>query len=265
MFTQPAATEDDALLAPADPVAGSGGRAFLWLLAIPVVLIVIDALVFWMAERGAIARMPAAFKLSDKSSILSYLLPFAWLAMAINLSRAQRRHDSAVFRTLFWITVVLGLDDSLELHEAFGGWIGHRFAGLPLLSGDHYGELLVFAGFAIVMPVCLARAIRRSPPIDRGWGILFFILLGMGAVFGVVIDAFGGLILKLLPGETAWLRHGRGVVEEGGEGLVTFAMCALSFIAARSMPLGPAPLIGRVERLWTPQAHGPGARPAAGR
>jgi hypothetical protein len=264
MYRQPDATEDDIVHAPAEPSAAgaAGGRMFLWLIAIPVVLIVIDAIVFWMAQSGAISRMPAAFKLSDKSSILSYLLPLAWLATAINLSKAQRRHDSAVFRTLFWIIAVLGLDDSLELHEAFGEWIGHRFEGLPMLTGDHYGELLVFAVFGIVMPILLYRAVRKSPPVDAGWGVLFFVLLGMGAFFGVVTDALGSLIFKVLPGESAGVRHGKGVLEEGGEGLVIFAMCAMSFIAARSVPLCPAPFAWRFQRLWTRKPVSPADRPA---
>jgi hypothetical protein len=136
----------------------------------------------------------------------------------------------AVFVSWALIFLFLLADDSAQLHENVGSWLGGRFAfSAPFgLRSKDIGELL-FAGTAglfmiAVVGAGLWRGTEHCRRVSRNLGILIVSL----AVVGIVVD-----VLHVIAyfGKSLWAQV-LLVVEDGGEMVVMSAITAYAFQVA---------------------------------
>ena len=194
------------------------------------------------------------------AEIFQYLKEF-WVAVCMVAAFVLTRR--AVFVSWALVFLFLLADDSMQLHENVGTWLGERYA-LPAPFGmrsKDIGELLFAATAGLVMlavvGVALWRGSENCRRVSQNLGVLVVTL----GVVGILLDAlhviayFGdSLLAQVLL-----------VVEDGGEMIVMSAMTAYAFQVATNMgrteldlwsPLKAA-LAWDVNRLWRPASAFP--------
>ena len=133
-----------------------------------------------------------------------------------------------------FVYMVTLLDDSLELHEALGEYLGNLIVGLSLFGTElqveqgfrirDLGELIVYALYVAVFSTVLGVGFFWSQPLHRAIGIGFALLLGSLAFFVVVFDLLGRLV------------HSFGVIatlEDTGEMIVASLTVGYALIVYR--------------------------------
>lgn len=128
------------------------------------------------------------------------------------------------------VLLIVLIDDSLLLHETFGGEIAKRLNLAPAfgLRAQDLGELLAWAIVSLALLVVLVTMHRRSS-LDvrrdsRGLAVLIVVL----GFFGVAVD-----MLQIEATGAGWLSHLAGLVEDGGE-LVVISMLAAFVVGLMS-------------------------------
>ena len=164
------------------------------------------------------------------AEIFQYLKEF-WVAVCMVVAFVSTRR--AVYVSWALVFLFLLADDSLQLHENAGTWLGDLYAfPAPLgLRSKDVGELLFAAviGLATLIGVGLPawRGTEQCRRVSRDLGILVLSLAVVGIVLDVVhvIAYFGrSLLAQVLI-----------VAEDGGEMIVMSAMTAYAFHIATHM------------------------------
>lgn len=180
--------------------------------------------------------------------IFGYLKVLAIVALLISIPQVWKRPIYLAFIAIF--TFML-LDDSLELHETWGFFIGETL-GLPRFGGLRPmdpGELLVWTLAAIPLLGAAVAAVVRSPGEDRRNGFLLMASLSVFALFAVVAD-MAHTVLR-------WAFRGAddlfAVIEDGGEQVTLSLMSGLAVlirrdVRSRASRIGSVPLPGSRQR-----------------
>lgn len=240
-----------------------GRRAVGWWAAIIVSVLVLTVLIgFDMLHRlnttrGAFPAFANPLFNADRDRGFAETLGYLQLVVAagaliytaLHLPRARVHYAIAA---AFLVVIA---DDSLELHENWGGALAGRFgfeSGLGL-RGQDFGELLAWGLMGI--PVLLALAITWIFTGQRARRQAWVIVAGL-----VALVFFAAILDMLHPASGLWgwperVRYGITLLEVIGEvGSMIFIMAASLFFALRQS----------VEKE-TARAGGAGARGDAGR
>jgi hypothetical protein len=189
-------------------------------------------------------ELPASLMLGTEGGLPERFGQLMLLASSVLLLYAgfSRRSIWLAFFALLYAFAFA--DDALMYHERMGGTIARRLAlpSLGELAAKDLGELLAWglAGAAMLIPAALALR-QRSPLLDGHAGVLA-LLFGALVFCAIVMDAVHALIGANTLGRLS------GIVEDGGELLVTAVTCAYAFT------LAGAPR--RVQRRLTPPRRG---------
>ena len=174
--------------------------------------------------------VPASLALGTEGGVAERLGQLMLLATSGLLLYAgfYRRSVWLIFFALLYAFALV--DDALMYHERMGGILVHTFGLQPLgnLAAKDLGDLLAWglAGAALLIPAALAFR-QRSPFLDGEAGVLV-ILFGALAFCGIVMDVVHAFIGANALGRLA------GIVEDGGELLVSAVTCAYAFSLARA-------------------------------
>lgn len=138
---------------------------------------------------------------------------------AFALGLAAIRLQSWIFGGLAALLAYLVADNSLELHERMGEWMGQYLPTTYGLDPGHSGEALYMGGLAmIVLAICVALLRRNCDRLGASAAIIIG-LVGLTGIFGIGVDAFTA---TLEGGEGSLLLWLTGL-EDGGE-LVCFGL-----------------------------------------
>lgn len=183
------------------------------------------------------------------SSDHSYLemLGYVKLAIAvIALATIRRSRYWPVYPALVPLILFALFDDAFEIHERLGRRIAVAldFGGFAGLRGQDYGELIVWAGFGLLLAPVAIVGFVRSGPLDRG-NVL--ILLGAFALLtfcGIVVDMVHVVVSVNLRASDN-LRTASdtllSALEDGGEQIALTLLCLLALLVHREVRSRPAP------------------------
>lgn len=145
-----------------------------------------------------------------------------WMAVALTALATRRR--SWLYLGWAALSAWMLTDDSFEVHENVGRWLGERWA-LPAvmgLRGSDLGELLFWGAVGFLLLAWIGLAHRRSPVAARSASrTLFFLLIALVFV-GAGVDVVHVIVERLL--DSSALNAVLGVVEDGGEMVVVSFM-----------------------------------------
>jgi hypothetical protein len=189
------------------------------------------------------------------AEMFQYLKEFGVVVCMVVAFVSTRR---AVFASWALIFLFLLADDSVQLHENVGTWLGERYAfPAPFgLRSKDVGELLFAAAAGMVMlavvGVALWRGTEQCRRVSRNMGIL---IVSLGVV-GVLVDVMHVIAYFAQSLFTQALL----VVEDGGEMIVMSAITAYAFRIATHMgrtqldlwSLVKTVLAWDVSRIWRP-------------
>lgn len=144
---------------------------------------------------------------------------------------------------LAWAAVYLYLlaDDSLRIHEQLGGVIKTAFDLRPAygLRGQDFGELLVTAGFGLILLVFLSVGFWFADRIARRESYMLLALTGGIGFFGVVVD----MLQSAAP--SGWVSSVFALAEDGGEMVLVSLVLAFVFMLVQThdkpQPAGVTP------------------------
>ena len=202
--------------------------------AVVLVAIVIDGLVLL----GALGRWVGVEWLADDRWSLAgdRRVGELWLdvkllgSAALLVSAASRRRPilAAVAATLAMFVV----DDLGQGHERIGYQLATRLQlpAVATLRPDDLGELMAFAGYAVVVLGALALTWRASDRVGHLGALGVVAAMAATAVFAVVVDLIHSD--RELDGWRAVLFDGIGVVEDAGEILGGTLVVAAALMAA---------------------------------
>jgi hypothetical protein len=166
------------------------------------------------------------------AEVLGYM-KMATIVVTLALIRMKRRRP--IYLALMLIFTVALLDDSLQLHER----LGHRIADALALGSFagrmslQLGELVIWTVMGAVLVAGAIAGFVRSPPEDRGNGVLLMAAFGVLIFFAVVADVIHALV-----------RHELGfrgadflltILEDGGEQLTLSLLCGLAVLVRREL------------------------------
>lgn len=219
-------------------------RFLTWRIATPVLLL----LALLIATDFGFMLMHSAFKLKLVSNpyflitkdfgfgeVFMYIKEF-WI-MGLLLSLWWVRRFSMY---LAWAAVYLYLlaDDSLQIHEGLGGWLVATFniQSAYGLRGQDFGELLVTAGFGMILFCLLAVGFWFADRTARRETFVLLVLTGGIGFFGVVVD----MLHSAAP--SGWVYWIFGLAEDGGEMVLMSLVLAFVFMLVqthdKSLPAG---------------------------
>lgn len=141
--------------------------------------------------------------------------------VAVHLGRLALDRRMVLYAGWSMLFLYFLFDDSLELHERAGDWLGDVLGDPSVgpMDGRDLGQVLVaLAVLVVVGGIILAMWPPPGSP-DARFSIGLGTLVGLLGFFGVVVDAIDGLDLF-------------GITEDGGE------MAALSLIVAYVLVVG---------------------------
>ena len=162
------------------------------------------------------------------AEIFQYLKEFSVMVCMVIAFVATRR---VVYISWALVFTFLLADDSMQIHESVGAWLGERysFAAPYGLRSNDVGELLFAATVGLAMLALVGGALWRGTEqgrrVSRDLGILIVSLGLVGILLDVVhVVAYYGrsLLAQVLL-----------VVEDGGEMIVMSAIAAYAFHVAR--------------------------------
>lgn len=130
------------------------------------------------------------------------------------------------------LMLFIGIDDSLQYHEHFGGYLVARFdmGALPGLRAQDSGELVAWGLAGLFFAGLLLRCLTKRQPGDGG------VLLAAAVPFGVLIVSGIGLDMATVavPGRFEFLEGVLGIAEDGGEMIAVALMARLGITLARN-------------------------------
>ena len=159
-----------------------------------------------------------------------YLKTLLILASLISIPRVWNRPVYLAFLAIFAFALV---DDALQLHEGFGGWIAAALDLQPLLGlrARDPGELLVWTLAGIPLLGAAVAAIVGSPEEDRRNGILLLAGLAVLASFAVGADMAHVALKSAFRGANDLLT----LIEDGGEQITLSLICGLAILIHREV------------------------------
>jgi hypothetical protein len=189
---------------------------------------------------------------SDRSylEILGYV-KLAIAAAALATIRPWRYWPG--YPTLVPLILFMLVDDAFRIHERLGRRLAaaldlERFAGL---RGQDYGELIVWAGFGLLLAPAAIVGFVRSHPLDRGNVLMLlgsFVLL---AFFGVVVDMVHVTVTDNLRASDS-LRSASdtllAALEDGGEQIALTLLCLLALLVHREVRSRHAAKVSRARQ-----------------
>jgi hypothetical protein len=227
----------DAVIRPFPFVTLSFRALLLILLAIDVTFILANVLAVLAHDAGFLHDVPVWLKVTEDREPPEDFNYLKWTAIAVALFWVSLR-DRWLAPALWGIVFVLILlDDSLQIHENFGGKIS-TWLGIPdntLVYGSDLGEMIVFGVMgSVALVIGLFLLTRRDEPsrlLNKRYILVILALgfcgVGFDAIHSVVQHVTGTSALATL------LQQVFGLFEDGGEMLVG------SFAAA--ITLAPQP------------------------
>lgn len=176
----------------------------------------------WLREAGISLEAEGG-----PAEIFQYLKEFSVMVCMVLAFVATRR---AVYISWVLVFTFLLADDSMQIHESVGTWLGERysFAAPYGLRPQDVGELLFAAIIGLVMLALVGGAVwggtKQCRRVSRDLGILIVSLGLVGILLDVVhVVAYYGRSL---------LAQFLLVIEDGGEMIVMSAMTAYAFHVA---------------------------------
>lgn len=158
------------------------------------------------------------------------------LSIAMLMLLVRKRTDMIGFSAWSFLFFYLLIDDALQIHESYGGYIATSFAVSPAfgLRAKDFGELIVTASAAVFFLGLIAVSYRRgSRAFRQASNHLFFLLLAL-AFFGVFVD-----MLHVATNMGWKVNFVLGAVEDGGEMIImTIIAWYALLISARAGNVG---------------------------
>ena len=158
--------------------------------------------------------------------IKEYWIVVLLLIVAIKRSRIVYFSWSSLFMYLLF-------DDSLRIHEKFGGYLVKYFEFQPMfhLRAQDFGELSVSMLFGFLLFTFIGASYLFSDHIGKQVSKHLFILVIFLAFFGVLVD----LLHIAIP----WGKSIFGLIEDGGEMLIMSIIVWYVF-ELKTAPVNPA-------------------------
>ena len=155
-------------------------------------------------------------------------------ALVVLLACCFRKRRQPIYLAWAFVYLVALVDDSMQVHENLGGYIGETLAGSETLAGalrsnegmrlQDIGELAVYAIYGVSFAVSLGFGFLRAKAEDRrigvGLGVLFLSL----AAFVAGVDMIDRLTLAYSHTLSLIL----ATIEDGGEMVVISLTVALA-------------------------------------
>ncbi|HMR48896.1 MAG TPA: hypothetical protein PKE40_06705 [Arachnia sp.] len=181
------------------------------------------------------------------------------IVLVLACALAQRSWQIALWVPVFGFLL---LDDSLQLHERFGGILVDS-VGLPSVLGlraQDVGELLFVAAAGVVLLVPLILGYLKGTWVSKPVYVIFAALTAMLGVVGVGMDMVHEVVSLFYTGPDFM-----SALEDGGEMLVVSLMAAFAIrLNVRGGEAGlPSPVRQDTSAPQAPQdaAPAPGATP----
>jgi hypothetical protein len=202
------------------------------LVAVDLGFILINVLAFAAQKAALIAEVPEMLKITRDGALPEDFNYLKWALIVVALLWVAFR--DRWLPALLWAAVftMILLDDSLQLHEAFGSRIssGSRLPSNRLFNSEDLGEVLVFAVMGLVVAVLTATLFTRRGEAARRISLRYLlVILGLG-FFGVGVDAIHQMVAHLTEGSASALVMSQaiGLIEESGEMIVASLAAAFT-------------------------------------
>ena len=147
------------------------------------------------------------------AEVYQYIKEF-WVILLLFFITIKR--SKIIYFAWFLLFMYLVLDDSLQIHEKFGGYLVRYFGFQPAfgLRAQDFGEFSVSILFGTLLFLLIGSAYLFSDFKEKQISKHLFILVIFLAFFGVLVDTFHRAIT--IP----WLEPIRELIEDGGEMLI---------------------------------------------
>lgn len=209
--------------------SGLPSRAAIALLLTDIFLILAYLVARVLEIGGVIPDTPLFLKIGEASSVASIWIYAKLFLILAFLASLAVRHPRRGFLALALFFLALLIDDSLELHEAFGFFTEEslgRYAAFGLRPKD-VGELVFFGGLLVIAIIAFTIAYRRTDGADRNLVRDLILLTVLLAFFGVGMDMVHIILMTSLDGTGGRIAQGlAGAIEDGGE-MIVFSLILL--------------------------------------
>ncbi|NCJ07305.1 hypothetical protein GS597_12465 [Synechococcales cyanobacterium C] len=192
-----------------------------------LILLVLGDIAFILLHVFVSVRLPEGnlYDLSEDYSFAEthmYMKEY-WVAILLFLLGITRK--KFIYFSWSLMFLILLLDDALQIHERVGGSLSVYFNDKFYLRPQDYGELLVYAIYALVLFSLIGFAYLRTDEQGKKVSKNLFVLIVILAIFGVFIDMLGIMTWNILEYKSLsyWAyisEHLSAVIEDGGEMLV---------------------------------------------
>lgn len=223
-------------------ISGRFASVLLLFIAIDLVFILIHCVGWATFRLGWTNEIPHAFRISDDGSVPEVFNYLKWAILVGTLAWISLR--DRWLTAFLWAVVFLLmlLDDSLQMHEAFGLILADH---LPIgddaaLDPADVGELIYAALMAGLVGTMLAAAFRNADAASRRLTIVLTLVLAAFGFFSVFVDAVQRIAINAYP-EISFLQDIFALIEEGGEMFVASTAAALILAPPPWMPVRPRP------------------------
>ena len=156
--------------------------------------------------------------------IFQYIKELWLIVLFITLFRRTRAAIYMAWALLFFF---LFIDDSLTIHESVGLFIANK-VNIPEVfgvSGTSIGELIVISVLGAILLSIIGFSYIRSEKLHQQRTLVILILIVLLAGFGVVIDAFGVMLINTY--EAKRIIH---IIEDSGEMIVMSLLVLLGLV-----------------------------------
>jgi hypothetical protein len=145
------------------------------------------------------------------AEVYQYIKEF-WIVVLLFIVAIKR--SRIIYFAWSSLFIYLLLDDSLQIHENFGGYLVNYFDFQPMfhLRAQDFGELSVSMLFGFLLFTFIGTSYLFSDTISKQISKYLFILVVSLAFFGVLVDM---LHIAIPWGKSIW-----GLIEDGGEMLI---------------------------------------------
>jgi hypothetical protein len=223
-------------------------RVVAILVAFDLLLIGLHIVLSAAVTAGWLGAVPEGLRITQDHSLPETFNYAKWAVTVACLAAAFRRTRLPLFASLATVFLIVLLDDTLMIHEQ----VGDR---LRTLTGwDQSGELVSFAGVAVISLLILIPGLLDLPRAIRPQAVRFIGVLVALAVCSVVIDFAHALVDYSLAVQSNRLA---GLVEDGGEMLLASVATAYA-VAAWRWASGPASKLALSPRAGPRQVRGNG-------
>ena len=196
----------------------------------------------WLIDLGFIqfdrmylqGRLGERFSLGSETSYPERYQNAKELGLTVLAGICVSKNPSPLYRCWLGIFAYFFVDDTFELHETLGAWMGGHFqlTGSLGLRGADLGELVVSGLAGFIACASLIAAWRRSDENARRASRALISLVAALALFGIVTDMLHVVVTG------AW-RYRLGILEDGGELIVITAMLWFMYAHGRFLAEGP--------------------------